>query len=288
MTSVIIAAHNEEKVIGGCLEALLSQRTGSRLEIIVSANGCTDRTAHVARQYGGVTVIERGEAGKPGALNAAELVATSFPRIYLDADIVLPLDALVRLQAALDASPEVMVIVPHRRVDSQGRPLIVRGYFAINEKLPAFRDGLFGRGMIVLTEQGRSRFRAFPSFTADDLFLDSLFSEAEKASADGVEVVVHAPLRTADLVRRLVRVRRGNAQLRRALAKVDVQVLVRPSDKWAWLRQVVVHNPQLILAAFPYVAVTAVAGSLARRDSDDWGKDESTRARPPVLETNHL
>ena len=45
MPSVVIAAHNEEDVIGQCLDALLSQNLPERLEIVVSANGFVDRIA---------------------------------------------------------------------------------------------------------------------------------------------------------------------------------------------------------------------------------------------------
>ena len=231
MTAVIIAAHNEETVIGDCLDALTAQQAGSPFEIIVSANGCTDRTAQVARKYSGVTVVERAEPGKPGALNAAELVATTFPRIYLDADIVVPPNGVARLEDALGSSPQVMAVVPRRRVDTSGRPLAVRGYFAINERLPAFKEGVFGRGLIVLTEEGRARFDVFPIMIADDLFVDSLFSEGEKRTVDTVEVVVRPPLRTLDLVRRLERVRRGNAQLRRARAGGAITGAVRRSGQ---------------------------------------------------------
>ncbi|WP_312678566.1 glycosyltransferase, partial [Microbacterium sp.] len=81
MVSVIIAAHNEEAVIGGCLDAL--QRQGvPGLQIIVSANGCTDATAAVAAAHG-ATVIDRAEPGKAGALNAADRIAAGYPRVYL-------------------------------------------------------------------------------------------------------------------------------------------------------------------------------------------------------------
>ena len=90
---MIIAAYNEEAVIGACLDALRAQGTTTPMEMIVSANGCTDRTAEVAGAHGAI-VIDRAEPGKSAALNAAEDVATSFPRIYLDADIVVPPGAI--------------------------------------------------------------------------------------------------------------------------------------------------------------------------------------------------
>ena len=116
MVSVIIAAHDEESVIGACLASLRSQRGGPQPEIIVSANGCTDRTAQIAAEAG-VRVIDRSEPGKPGALNAADAVAIGFPRVYLDADIVLAPDALERVLRAARRLPRH----PRRRTPATGR-----------------------------------------------------------------------------------------------------------------------------------------------------------------------
>ncbi|WP_106816283.1 glycosyltransferase [Microbacterium timonense] len=277
MVSIVIAAHNEEAVIGSCLDALRRSGVGPDAEIIVSANGCTDRTAEVARTHG-AHVIDRPEPGKPGALNAADEQATGFPRIYLDADIRVPAGGVAALERLLEQGASAAV--PRRRIDTTGRPLAVRGYFAINERLPVFRDGLFGRGMIAVSGEGRARFDRFPAMIADDLFLDSQFSDDEKAEAHDVVVVVEAPRTTRALLNRLVRVRRGNAEMRAASARGEVGVAVRSSDKWAWLRDVVVPQPRLIFAAVPYLAITIIAALRARRPArglDGWGRDDSTR-----------
>lgn len=281
MTSVIIAAHNEEDVIGDCLDALAAARGATPLQIIVCANGCSDRTAQVASEHG-ATVIDRVEPGKSDAINAAEALATSFPRIYLDADIMVPDDGVQRLVEALSARPEVLAVAPSRTVDTRGRSVVVRAYFAISTRLPAFGDGLFGRGMIVLSEAGRARFDRFPTLIADDLYLDSLFGPGEKHILTSVRVTVEAPYRTTDLVNRLVRVRRGNAQLRAAASAGRIDASVRTSDKWSWLRNVVAPKPYLVFAAVPYVIVTVLAGSLARsRKRTGWGRDSSTRNTRP-------
>lgn len=278
MVSVVVAAHNEEAVIGGCLDALGAQQGGIPVEVVVSANGCSDGTAKVASAKGAL-VVDRPEPGKAGALNAGDAVASSFPRVYLDADIVLPADALSQVVARLDESPPVLAVVPRRRIDTSGRPWAVRAYFAINERLPAFRTGLFGRGMIAISEAGRARFEQFPAHIADDLFLDSLFADDERAQLTEVEVVVAAPHGVRDLVGRLERVRRGNAQLRAAAQAGEISDSVRPSDRWAWLRDVVLHEPRLAPSAIPYVAITLCAALLARRSNrGGWGRDESTRS----------
>lgn len=278
--SVIIAAHNEEAVLGGCLEALIAQRDAPLMQIVVSANGCTDDTVKVARRYG-VEVIDRPESGKPGAMNAADKVAVGSARIYLDADIIVPPDGVRAVLARLDADSPPLAVVPHRRVNTKGRAWPVRGYFAINERLPVYRDGLFGRGMITLSSDGRARFGEFPAMIADDLFVDSQFTAAEKAEANEVDVVVDAPYTTRDLMNRLVRVRRGNAEMRAAAAAGTIHLDVRASDRWAWLRVALPH-PTLWACAAAYVTITVLAARGAGRipaAQAGWGQDGSTRAR---------
>ncbi|MFI5896541.1 glycosyltransferase [Actinoplanes sp. NPDC051513] len=276
---IVIAAHNEASVIGRCLDALLSDPTAPPLEITVVANGCTDDTAAVAAQRSGVRVLDLPEPGKAGALNAGDAVTTGFPRLYLDADIVLPHGSLRALADALENGP--LAVVPRRKLDLSGRPLAVRGYFAINSRLPAYHNALFGRGAIVLSEKGRARFGTFPGMVADDLFLDSLFTADEKREVPAAVSTVATPLRTRDLVRRLVRVRAGNAAMRAAAARGDAPAGVRKSVRSSWLRDVVVPRPWLAPAAVCYVALTLVAARKARGQSDAvWGRDESTRAEP--------
>lgn len=280
MISVIIAAHDEEHVLGACLDALNAQADPDAVQIIVSANGCTDDTAGVARRRG-ATVVERTEAGKPGALNAADDVAVGFPRVYLDADIIVPPDGLARLVGRLEQG--ALAAAPRRILETRGSPLLVRAYCAINERLPVFRGALFGRGMVALSAEGRARFDRFPDVIADDLFLDALFSRSEKREAPDVSVVVRAPRTTRALLDRLVRVRRGNAQLRAASDHGTVGAARRGPDRWAWLRAVVLPRPWLAAAAVPYVAITLAAEILARRSGHaSWGHDHTTRARGGV------
>jgi glycosyltransferase involved in cell wall biosynthesis len=279
MLSLVISAHNEENVIGRSLDAVLAHPTPGPLEIIVSANGCTDRTVAVASRPG-VVVIDRPEPGKSAALNAGDRAATGFPRVYLDADIIVPPGGLAAVTARFEEDPIPLAVVPRRRLDTTGRPWPVRAYFAINEQLPVFAGGLFGRGMIAVSAEGRARFDTFPDLIADDLFLDSQFTAAEKVELGDVEVVVATPFTTRDLVRRLVRVRRGNSQMRSAAERLHLRV--RSADRWSWWRDVVVPHPRLLPAAVPYLLITMLAGLLARRPvpaGAGWGRDDSTRGR---------
>lgn len=270
---MVIAAHDEATVIGGCLDALLADAVPGELDVVVVANGCTDATAEVAATRPGVRVIELAEAGKALALNAGDAVAQGFPRFYLDADVVLGPGALRRMAEVLtaDGSPP-LAVTPRRTMVTGGRSLPVRAYYAVNTRLPIFTDALFGRGVVGISATGRARFDAFPGEIADDLFLDSLFSSTEKSEVAEVTSYVQAPRRTPDLVRTLARVRAGNTRLR---ATHDG---VRPPARSSWLRDVVLPRPWLAPAAAVYVALTLFAALRARRHPHDgWGRDDSTR-----------
>jgi glycosyltransferase involved in cell wall biosynthesis len=296
MTSIVIAAHNEATVIGRCLDALLADAVPGEFDITVVANGCTDTTARIAATRGGVRVLDLSTAGKVAALNAGDAVAAGYPRIYLDADVVLPTFGVRALRDALAGSgtavlPQVLAATVRREVDVTRSPLLVRAYFAINSRLPVFRHGLFGRGVIALSAEGRGRFGSFPDVVADDLYLDSLFSMAEKAAVDSVSSRVAAPRRTRDLLRRLVRVRRGNASMRAIFPAKSPSDVGRGSARLSWLRDVVLRNPALIPAAACYVTITVMASALARlpqRDGAAWGRDDSSRLaddQPNSMET---
>lgn len=275
--SVVIAAHNEAAVIERTLRTLLAGAPAGSLDVTVVANGCTDQTAQVAAAVPGVRVVELAAASKPAALNAGDRVANGFPRVYLDADIPITAADLGRVVAALDTC---LAAVPARRLDLTGRPLAVRCYYAIHARLPVFATGLFGRGVIALSEAGRARFGEFPDVVADDLFLDAQFTPSEKRVVTEVSSVVATPRRTRDLVRRLARVRAGNAALRaRAGSAEAAGPAPRASARLSWLRDVVLPRPWLAPAAVCYVAITLAAALLARRylRNPAWGRDESTR-----------
>jgi hypothetical protein len=95
---------------------------------------------------------------------------------------------------------------------------------------------------------------------------------------------ISTPLHTRDLVRRLVRVRRGNAAMRKAADQNRISIEVRPANRWAWFHDVVRPNPRLAPAAIVYVGITVLAAFLARRRppaGDQWGQDRSTRIESP-------
>jgi glycosyltransferase involved in cell wall biosynthesis len=286
VTSVIIAAHNEAAVIGRCLDSLLAGADPGEFEVVVAANGCTDPTARVATARPGVLVLDLPDAGKARALNAGDAIASGYPRIYLDADIIIDADGIRALRDALTATPRVLAATARRELDLRGSALLVRAYYAINSRLPAYRNALFGRGVIALSAEGRGRFGDFPDVVADDLFLDSLFAEAEKREAASVTTVIAAPRRTAELVRRLTRVRRGNASLRAVAPATDGSTGVPAVARTSWLRDVALRHPSLMPAAACYAAITILAAVRARSEAQPGSGWEPADTRGDDLGTH--
>ncbi len=85
--SFIVPALNEEDCISACLQSIQGQGDGP-VEIIVVDNGCTDRTAAMARQMG-CTVVAEAKRGLSHARNRGAEAAHGDILCFIDADGVL-------------------------------------------------------------------------------------------------------------------------------------------------------------------------------------------------------
>jgi cellulose synthase/poly-beta-1,6-N-acetylglucosamine synthase-like glycosyltransferase len=108
--SIVIAAHNEEAVIGATLanKLALDYPVGKR-EIIVVSDASTDRTEEIASMYCGAGVrliIQRERAGKTAALNVAANAAGGEILVFSDANSMYRADTLRKLVRSF-ADPRV-------------------------------------------------------------------------------------------------------------------------------------------------------------------------------------
>jgi glycosyltransferase involved in cell wall biosynthesis len=265
---VIIPAHNEATVLARTLTPLSPYAAAGRLELIVACNACTDGTANTARKFPGVRVVEVSEASKIGAMNAADVAAHYWPRLYLDADIEIQPAAVAALFSALDGSGP-LASRPEFVYDSRGANWLVRAYYRARFRMPSQRAHLWGAGAYAVTADGHARFGEFPELVADDLFVDSLFSEGEKAILHTRPVLVRTPRTVKGLRAVLCRTYRGNNQ-HGTSANVGARL-------FELLRSV--RGPQSALDAAVYIAFAL----MGRRDSEQraaqapWERDESSR-----------
>jgi cellulose synthase/poly-beta-1,6-N-acetylglucosamine synthase-like glycosyltransferase len=88
----VIPAHNEEKTIAPCLQALIEdiKRTGVQAQILVVDNASDDFTGMIAREFPGVQVIEEPRKGIVFARRAGFLRAEHELVANIDADTRLP------------------------------------------------------------------------------------------------------------------------------------------------------------------------------------------------------
>jgi glycosyltransferase involved in cell wall biosynthesis len=274
--SVVIPAHNEAAGIRRCLDALFTGTEPGELDVVVVCNGCFDDTAALASSSGyPVCVIELEAPSKSAALRAGDKAAQVFPRLYLDADVVLQgsaaRDVLDRLRAgALAARPPI-------RYDSTGASAPVRSYYRARSRVPALLGSLWGAGVYGLSEAGRSRFGAFPDLVADDLWVDLQFAPAEIEIVDCRPVVVAVPRRARDLMLVLRRTYRGNAEI----LAVDPQTRARETTASALqqLGRLIAAGPTAALDAATYAAFAAAArlALAAPLPGLRWERDESSR-----------
>ena len=278
--SVVIAAHNEEDVLGRCLDALVQATRPQELEIIVVCNGCTDRTADVAREYGNrVRVIETSTASKTAALNLGDARVSGFPRFYVDADVTLPLESIGLIAARLDEG-DALAASPVMDLDLRASSLAVRAYYRIWMRLPYVREGMIGVGVYALSEDGRARFGEFPEVIADDGYVRMLFRPGERIRVDDAPVRVYAPARLTDLVRIKTRSRLGRCQLQQRYP--DLVAHERTTKSYGNAMGTIFVRPWLWPAAIVYAIVVAWSHRRANKqlssiDDYVWERDQSSR-----------
>ena len=96
--TLIVAAHDEEAVIGRWVESALAlDYPAERLEVVVVCDGCSDDTAARARAAGAHRVVELERGGKVAALNAAVAEARGELLAFSDANAEFEPRSLSRL-----------------------------------------------------------------------------------------------------------------------------------------------------------------------------------------------
>lgn len=276
--SIVIPAHDEEQVLGPLLAGL---STGSAAaEVVVVANGCTDRTADVARRFAGIRVVESPVASKVRALELGDSLVSHFPRFYVDGDVVLGARDVRALAAALD-EPGVHAVGPARELVLDGVSPLVRAYYGVWQRLPGVSRELYGRGVVAVDEEGHRRLSGWRDAMSDDLLVAMSFAPGEVRVVETARAVIRPPRHYRDLLRRRVRVMTGNLRL----ARDPGAPAVRGSGASPrTLAALALRTPRLAPGVAVFVATACLAHLGARRalarGSTVWLRDESSRRLP--------
>ncbi|NNN28788.1 glycosyltransferase family 2 protein [Streptomyces sp. S3(2020)] len=282
MTSIVIPAHNEAQVIGRLLDSLLadSESREDENDIVVVCNGCTDDTARIAAARGpGVRVVEIPTPSKHAALRTGDEHARGFPRVYVDADVVITgADVRTLTEPLDDGTSDILATAPERRIPLDGCAWRVRAYYRVWQQLPVVREGLFGRGVIAVSKAGHARIAALPPLMADDLAASLAFAPAERRVVGAAGVVVHPPRTWPDLINRRIRAAVSTAQVEQRRGPEEATARTSTADLTTLLR----GQPKLLPAVLVFVTAAVVARRRARKairaqDFGTWLRDESSR-----------
>lgn len=266
--SVVVPAHDEGAGIVRTLSTLLAGANEDEFEVVVVCNGCTDDTAMQARSVPGVEVREIGTASKVAALREGDRATEVFPRIYLDADVRLTTDAARALADALMHDDALVAGIPGRYDLRDASPLVSL-FYEFRQRLPVFADGIIGAGVYAMSAAGRARFGEWPEVLGDDQFVYRLFTADERAVVSGHRTTVVPAFDLRTVIRRGVRVRRGNDQL-----SVGAETFARlpppPAGVWVAMRSSLA-TPKALASVPVFVAVTvAIRLQARRRHGGDW------------------
>ena len=256
-----VFAHNEAAGITAMVAALLAQDlAGLDARILVLANGCTDRTADLARAAG-AEVADLPEGGKSRTWNRfvhdlSRLDAEVL--IFADADIDLPEpDALKRLVLGLQARPDLHVMNSRPVKDIAARP---QG-LGWQDRLIAMAGGTLDDwrtaicGQLYAMPSARARAHWMPvGLPVEDGFLramvltDSLTKPEDLSRIDGTDVwhIYESERTIPALIRHQVRIIIGSAinmavfeTIRAQPAADRAQALHQAAVQEGWLSTVI-------------------------------------------------
>jgi N-acetylglucosaminyl-diphospho-decaprenol L-rhamnosyltransferase len=291
--SVVVPAHNEEQALPRLLESLLGQElTGVHLEVIVVVNGSADQTAAAARAYvvrfaargHQLDVVEMATASKACALNEGDGSATSFPRLYLDADILLSPNAIRRTVEELTAVSTPLLAAPRIHV-AENAARAVRSYSRIWSRLPYIRSHVPGVGFYAVNEAGRQRWWRFPTrMGADDKFVRLHFSSDETVAIDDASFMVFLPERLSELLR----VRGRWTSFNREIAHHCPRLQRHDDSRWISSLRYIATNTSTWPDVPAFVAVWSVGWVLSLLRSAGIGQGWSRATSSPMRAPPHF
>jgi hypothetical protein len=246
---------------------------------VVVANNCSDDTSARARRHGDfVKVVETPIGSKTHALNLGDEAARSWPRFYVDADIVVSTQALRDVAAMLGEGSRFVVAAPAVVVDYHGRSPWVQSFYKVWTQLPYASEGVSG-GCYALSKRGRERFGKWPDIIADDEYARLMAAPHERGTERRHTWTVTPPTRLRMVAKIQTRARAGLYQLHARFPELVKNKTTNP----ARTLKVVAGRPDLWVHAPIYLGVMMFAKLMAHRklrkgQHKVWERDETARA----------
>lgn len=276
--TVVVPAHDEEAVIGRCLDRLLREAEPGELRVVVVANGTSDDTLAVARTAAGrlgheIETIELAEASKIAAVRAG-IARAGGGVVVVDADVEVSTRSLRAVAAALDTDRPV-VAAPTLVTEAGHASWLVRRYVRAWAALPYVAQSMVGSGVFGLNPAALERIGELPDVTNDDGWVRRRFAPHERVVVPE-PFVSHAARTVGALVRRRARIVNGNRSLDGTLGARD-----EGRNGMRSLLAAVRRRDVGVVDAGAFLGVTVAARAVAirRRISGDagWYMDTTSR-----------
>ncbi len=107
--SIVVPAYDEAARLGSTLDQIAAYHAGIDVEVIVVDDGSRDATAAIAAAAGARVLRHAINRGKGAAVRTGVLAATGDRVLVCDADLATPIEAVARLDAALDAGADLAI-----------------------------------------------------------------------------------------------------------------------------------------------------------------------------------
>jgi len=271
-------------VIARCLEAALRGAPEDHgMELIVAANGCSDKTVAIARKTApDAIVLDLRESSKTAAINAANGIASHYPRIYLDADVECDYTSLVALADTLEER-DVMTAAPAIRMETSSCDPFMKAYYRVWLLQPYARAGKGAAGCYGLSAEALEQVKEFPPITGDDIWIHTRFPDAQKRYVAEDRIgrpvfsVVRPPRRAREQILVEARRQNGNAEIRQQYPSPYFANANHGGGLSTALRSGA-HPVDLIVYSVMKMAARLLARWNRRRGREKaWARDRSTR-----------
>ena len=221
IASIIIPAQNEDSVILKCINKITHNGVYcDQLEIIIICNACTDNTILKLKQYkSDITIISTNVSSKTHALNIGDFISKTFPRFYIDADILINFESIKTITHEM-FNTKCMAISPMLNLNLNKSSWMVRQYYNTWLSLSYAQNATLGSGLYILSKIGREKFHYFPNIIADDYFVRSHFSANERILSKQTSFTVNAPHNLFCLIKIKTRSLQGNLQLKKMIPAI--------------------------------------------------------------------
>lgn len=108
--SIVIAVFNGAGFLEKCLTAVTSAATGRKVEIILIDDCSTDNSGEIGEKFGAQVVRLKTQAGAANARNVGVGRAQGKIILFIDADVVIKVDAINRVENAFRENPTASAI----------------------------------------------------------------------------------------------------------------------------------------------------------------------------------